>query len=252
MFFRADKSRNLIYVSYINCQAKIDLVRYNLSKLIPFFDKVYLIYSSQDENSLKFPENFLNLPQTNIILVPNSGYDFGKYRIGLSKVLGAPMEFTTVMNDSVSICKDLEPTFNYISGLIKKNYEYIGYVESLEKKNHFQSWMLTFGQDSARYFYEKTEESISDKQSVIDNYEVDLSFDMMSKFHSKSLYLIPKNVFYYQQVIDLVTNQSIPFIKNNSFQRAFRKPPFRLKKRDLLLCCPEDLRVILERYQKFA
>lgn len=222
------RSKNLVYVSYIDKPSKIDLVYYNLNILQKYFDKIVLVYSTYNDKPIT--KECLNLEDDQLILHPNEGYDFEKYKIGIKKFLDIPTIYTVIMNDSVSISSDLYNVFHSINNYFSEGYEYLGFVENQEIKTHFQSWFLVFSSKSLKYFHDNIKEILSNKQDVIDVYEVNLSSKMIKEFKSVSLFQFQRNPFYSQRMIDdLNRSNKLYFIKNNCFLEKFKQSPHNMK-----------------------
>lgn len=74
---------DLIYACHIKNNDWYKLINYNLSKIINYCKKIYIVYSISDNlNSELFEKNIL-YKNINFIKVKNEGYDFNKYKIGL-------------------------------------------------------------------------------------------------------------------------------------------------------------------------
>lgn len=233
-------SKNLVYVSYIDKPSKIDLLKYNLNFVKKYFDNIILVYSSYNDKPL--PKNFCNLKEDQIVLHSNEGYDFEKYKFGVKSFLNVPTKYTVIMNDSVTIASNLHNVFSSIDVYFDRGYEYLGFVENQEIKTHFQSWFLVFSLESLNYFYNYLKKPISDKQKVINEYEVNLSSKMIKEFKSMSLFESPHNPFYFQDVIDnLFKENKLFFVKNNSFHKKFKSKPHKMDlKKTLSYLTPES------------
>ena len=74
---------DLIVACHIKNDHWYKLINYNLSKIINYCKKIYIVYSISDNiNSKLFEKNIL-YKNINFIKVKNEGYDFKKYKIGL-------------------------------------------------------------------------------------------------------------------------------------------------------------------------
>ena len=219
--------KNLVYVSYIDKPSKVDLLKHNLNIVKKYFDNIILVYSSYNDKPLS--KNFCDLKEDEIALQPNVGYDFEKYKFGIRNFLNAPAKYTVVMNDSVTIASNLDGAFSLIDMFFDEGYEYLGFVENQEIKTHFQSWFLAFSPEPLNFFYNSLKKAISDKDEVINKYEVNLSSKMIKEFRSATLFESPHNPLYFQEVIDfLFKNNKLFFVKNNSFDEKFKAYPYRM------------------------
>ena len=228
-------------MSYIDKPSKIDLVEYNFNKIKSFFDNAVFVYSSYNEKPL--PRNFCGLSDENLILAPNDGYDFGKYKLGIQKFLDAPMSYTTIFNDSVSIVDTLDPIMLFIEERFSEGHEYVGFLKSEEIRDHFQSWLISFSKKALVYFYNNISKPINDKQEVINKYEVELSNRMIYLFRSAFYWRSNVNLFYFQHIIDKVIQRegTFPFLKNNSFKKEFTKEPHNIDRKKMINLCPLQL-----------
>lgn len=59
------------------------LINYNLSKIINYCKKKYIVYSISDNINSKLFEKNIQYKNVNFIKVENEGYDFKKYKTGL-------------------------------------------------------------------------------------------------------------------------------------------------------------------------
>lgn len=232
---------NLVYASYIDKPSKIELIEYNFNKIKSLFDNVVFVYSSYNEKPL--PQNFCGLNNENLILTPNDGYDFGKYRLGIQKFLEEPMSYTTIFNDSVSIVETLDPIMLFLEKKFSEGYEYVGFLKSKEIRDHFQSWFLSFSKNALLYFYDKISKPINNKQEVINQYEIGLSNQMIHHFKSSFYWSSNINPFYFQSAIDQVMQREkyFPFLKNNSFNKEFTKEPYSIDRKKMINFCPPQL-----------
>tara|TARA_B100002019_G_scaffold86192_1_gene74680 strand:- start:2940 stop:3674 length:735 start_codon:yes stop_codon:yes gene_type:complete len=233
--------KNLVYVSYIDKPSKIDLVEYNFNKIKSFFDNIVFVYSSYNEKPLS--RNFCGLSDENLIFAPNDGYDFGKYKLGIQKFLDSPMSYTTIFNDSVSIVGSLDSIMLFIEERFSEGHEYVGFLKSEEIRDHFQSWFINFSKNALIYFYKNISKPISDKQEVINKYEVELSNRMIYHFRSSFYWRSNANLFYYQHIIDKViqNENTFPFLKNNSFKKEFTKNPHNMDLNKMMKLCSSQL-----------
>jgi hypothetical protein len=233
--------KNLVYVSYIDKPSKIDLVEYNFNKIKSFFDNAVFVYSSYNKKPL--PRNFCGLSDENLILAPNDGYDFSKYKLGIQKFLDSPMSYTTIFNDSVSIVGPLDPIMLFIEKRFSEEYEYVGFLKSGEIRDHFQSWFLNFSEKALIYFYNNILKPVNDKREVINEYEVGLSNRMIYMFRSAFYWGSDANIFYHQSIIDelIRSKNTFPFLKNNSFKKEFTKEPHNIDRKKMMNLCPPQL-----------
>jgi hypothetical protein len=216
------KLKNLVYVSHLDSESKIPLVEYNLKQLTPFFEKTILVYSSTDPKNIFLKNGFCGLSADDINLIPNEGYDAGKYKFGLSKIDCSDGHYTALINDSVSIINSLTYIFLRLDSLLNQGFDYIGFLESEEYKRHYQSWFTVVNNKSADYYTTNVNTNLNKKRDVIHHNEVALSNQMIYNFNSCSLFKHTTNIFYKQPDVFLkYVLAGFPFVKNNAFDSRF-------------------------------
>lgn len=214
--------KTLVYASHLDSPLKIPLVEYNLQRLKTFFDKIILVYSSIDKENIFLPSGFCGLNQNQIFLIPNKGYDFGKYKFGLEKSISNSTSHAVIINDSVSVIQHPGQIFQKIDQLITEGFQNIGILSSNEIKTHYQSWCWILEKKAQDFCIKNINTKLQDKQEVIINNEVDISNQMILNFKSCSLFDSDTNIFYRDANLILKYIESgFPFIKNNAFDDSF-------------------------------
>lgn len=222
--------KDLVYVSHLDSKSKIPLVEYNLKQLRPFFEKIIIVYSSINSKNIFLKNGFCGLNEEEINLIPNKGYDFGKYKFGLEKINSSGDHHTAIINDSVSVIKSLNDIFSRINFLINQGFDYIGFLGSEEIKSHYQSWFWVLNNKAVDYFIKNVNIDLKTKRQIIRHNEVGISNQMISNFKSCSLFNHATNIFYRQpNVILRYISDGFPFIKNNIFDHRFLKRGKNLK-----------------------
>lgn len=211
---------NLIYVAYIDSNEKINLIEHNFNQLRPYFNKAIIVYSCVGDFSIS--EGFCGLNSDEIFLISNVDFDFGKYKYGLSKLQDDSTEYTTLVNDSVSLIQSPQVPMGKLNDLMDQGYEYIGMVASHEQRLHYQSWFLTFNKRAVSYFCNKLTNNLREKIHHVNYNEVNLSNQMIEQFKSSGLYEYHANIFYHLSVEHKqAIAEGFPFIKNNYFDDHF-------------------------------
>jgi hypothetical protein len=216
--------RILIYISYIDNPTKIRLVKHNIGILKKQFDKVILVYSSINETELTYTDNFCGIEAKDIHLVHNIGYDFKKMHTGLSEIIDSQFKYATVINDSVMIRGNINSYFLKVENLINEGNQFIGFIESMEKKRHYQSWFWVMTKEVARFIVDNISiipgNDFKGKLKQIDVNEVGISNDIIDKFKCSSLHgPYEHNPFYTDS--QFIIDPLIPFIKINTFDKEF-------------------------------
>lgn len=155
-------------------------VIYYLQKLSKIVDKIVFVSTSDLDESELAKLRSLNVQ---IILRENVGHDFYSYKIGLASI----QDLTRV--DKLILCNDscFGPLFelqNIYAKLINSSGDFWGISANSRPSLHLQSYFLIFSHqvvNSAAFndFWRKLA-IVSDKDSIVNNYEVGLSQCLLS------------------------------------------------------------------------
>jgi rhamnosyltransferase len=127
-----------------------------------------------------------------LVLVPNIGYDFYAWKIGITKFWDIIRKYDKLilLNSSV-----LGPMFNlgrFLSALDYLNKDLIGATENREKQYHIQSYFLYFSytlfNSTCFKTYWDNLYPLNDRELTINNYEVKLTQYFMDNGYSTESY----------------------------------------------------------------
>lgn len=146
--------------------------------LLPYFDDHLFVYAGvglSESEVQYFKEKDVKLLQ-----VENHGYDFGMYQKVFRNIGKHKYNRVGLTNDSVLLCGDLNPFFNWEK---KCKGKAIGMIDSHELKYHLQSYFLILKDRSIPILYQFLDSLIlsSDKQAIIDQGEIKLSRLLIKK-----------------------------------------------------------------------
>ena len=114
---------DLILACHVKNNNWYKLINHNLSKIIDYCSSIYVVYSISDNvDSIFFEENIIN-KNVNFIKVKNEGYDFKKYKVGLS-FLNAT--FNPDWNVYINRYPDLQAVFGDNTIEAEKHWNYYG------------------------------------------------------------------------------------------------------------------------------
>jgi hypothetical protein len=206
--FQKPSNNILIMACHIKKQFGNEVVLNNLKQVLNrTFKLVIIVYSV--ENGAVFKENLdIGVPVVYIKDTENIFYDFYKYKLAYDyiKKNNISFDWVFVMNDSIIITKNVNTIVNNI---INSNEDYIGILESNNhifennpRKYHYQSWWLNFRPNAFDYWYNRINFNNSHSlkgydhynditigvKNIINDFEINLSNDMINKFKSKAIY----------------------------------------------------------------
>lgn len=220
----------IIYASHIENEDKILLIQKNMEYLKLCVDLIYIIYSIKEQD-IKLKNKLIDIYDDNsvrLFYVENSGYDFWKYKQGIELINSLERDYTILMNDSITITRQVDELFNTINdNVINNNIEYLGLLESTERIKHYQSWFWVLTPKVLEYFDKNILKiKYENKDDNIKYYELRGSNALIKLFKSKSLYNfdVKKNIFYHhpEKYIEALQD-GFPIIKNNLFSKKFMK-----------------------------
>lgn len=100
---------DLILACHVKNNNWYKLINHNLSKIVDYCNNIYIVYSISDNNiDSNLFEKQIVYKNVILIKVENEGYDFKKYKIGLSSMI---LSSNSVWNDYLNRYPDLKTAF---------------------------------------------------------------------------------------------------------------------------------------------
>ena len=191
----------LVIACHIKKEYSSDIISNNL-KMIgnENINLIIIVYST--EKGVKFNENIVtDVPIIYIHDKQNKYYDFYKYKLAYDYIKNNDLTFNWIFvtNDSIIISSNVSWIINKI---ITSDKDYIGILEVSEKiyedqpyKRHYQSWWLNFKPNAFEYWINhiKFDKSHFDVSNIINDYEINLSNNMINSFNTISLFPLTTN-----------------------------------------------------------
>jgi rhamnosyltransferase len=173
-------SKRALIVAHYNKLGKVRNDTIELLNTAQYYFKHIIFVSTNLDNSeiSKFPD-FVTLN-----IRENIGYDFYSYRLGIEMLQINTNEWElldsiTILNTSFTVINSKFFLESYLNNEKKYNDGILGLITSYEIATHLQSYLLTFSKqlinDSRFIEWWKKMEPISNRQEVINNYEIGLS-----------------------------------------------------------------------------
>ena len=187
-----------------------------------FSEVVYLHSNLLDNNSeIFFKENVINA-----ILLPNEGFDFGKWQQALTSINLFEYDQLCLVNDSCILFASLSHLIEWFS---KSKLDFGGLTKSEYQKEHIQSYFLLFNKntfnDLVNYF--KNTKTSNDIKQVISDFEIGLSQYLISKNFTYDSFLTNdgyKGEFApYYQCVNFHIETGTPMIKKKILFSSYRK-----------------------------
>ena len=240
-FYNMQYALKKIYISYashINNYNDLSLLEHSLYILSKNCKMIVLTYSinssltkSKITNALKnLKEKIGNFK---FFKIENIGYDFKKHYHSISKFIKLGLinkdNYVIIMNDSVIPINSitLNRDFCKIASLMVMGFEFVGFLASKERKEHYQSWLWSCDFNTTKWIMENIEnKNYSNKEEIINHIEIELSNKLMGKKRCLALYDFKTkyNIFYYEpNLLIEALDSGFPFIKKNYFSTEFRK-----------------------------
>ena len=241
--FSSNQNNILIIASHIKSKYGTDIINNNLKMMVDNevngVNLIIFVYSLEENATFNQNElNNYNIPLVCIHDTENKLYDFYKYKLAYEYIKKNNIKFNWVFvtNDSIIITQNVSWIINDI---LSSSYDYIGILEVNAKifekntsKKHYQSWWLNFKSNAFDYWYNNIKfnnthlikeydyhnDITIGVKNIINDFEVDLSNDMIKKFKSKAIFPITKN---YQENLfvndklfyDYYHNKNFKFVK---------------------------------------
>jgi len=213
----------LIIASHIKPKYGLNIINNNLKMAVNNevnevnkVNLIIIVYSLEDDTT-NFNQNELNhynIPLVCIHDTQNKFYDFYKYKLAYEYIKKNNIKFNWVFvtNDSIITTQNVSWIFDEV--LSSNSYDYIGILEVNTKifeqnnnKKHYQSWWLNFKNNAFDYwynninfndkhlikYYDKHNDITIGIKNIINDFEVDLSNDMIQKFKSKAIFPLTIN-----------------------------------------------------------
>lgn len=180
----------LLYAHYNKNDAIADYVMYMIKKLQDVGIDIIFLSSSdvRDATAKKRLSQYVN----EFILVPNIGYDFYLWKIGISEFWDIFPRYNKLilLNSSV-----LGPMFRFNKFLNALDYlkkDLVGATDNYEKQYHLQSYFLYFSHNlfSSPIFktYWENLAAVNDREEVINRYEVKMTQYFLDNGYSTGSY----------------------------------------------------------------
>jgi len=216
----------LVMACHIKKEYSTDIINNNLQMIgNDGINLIIVVYST--EKGVKFNKDLVtNVPIVYIHDNENKYYDFYKYKLAYNyiKKNNLTFDWVFVTNDSIIISNNVSWM---LPKIINSGKDYIGILEVSEKiypdnpyKRHYQSWWLNFKPNAFEYWMNniKFNKSYKEISNIINDYEIDLSNDMINKFNSTSLFPLTTqfdgNIFLNDEMYyDYFYNKNFKFVK---------------------------------------
>jgi len=238
----------LVIASHIKQKYGNQIINNNLKMICDNNDKINLIIIvySNDKDTLvdTSMKTYKGIQIVYIEDQENKFYDFYKYKLAYSYIKQNNLEFNWVLvtNDSIIITEDVSWIVDEITRSNKCTY--IGILGSngriFEKNNikkHYQSWWLNFKPGAFEYWnnhinfndshsikdYDHFNDSTIGVKNIINDFEVDLSNEMINKFDNKVIFDVngyEGSLFWNDQLYyDYYNNKNFKFIKMKKIRK---------------------------------
>ena len=186
---------------------------------------IIIVYST--ERGVQFKKDLVtDIPIVYIHDTQNKYYDFYKYKLAYHYIKKNDITFNWIFvtNDSIIISSNVSWM---LPKIINSGKDYVGILEVNEKifsdqsyKKHYQSWWLNFRPNAFEYWINhiKFDKSHLDVSNIINDYEINLSNDMINLFNSTSLFPLTTdfegNIFVDDSMYyDYFYNRNFKFVK---------------------------------------
>lgn len=230
----------LIISTHISNDLDIYFLQNNLNKITSTCVDIYIYYSGIINDDFKTANNKCIFKE-----VENKNLDFGKYFKAYHDLINN-YDYFILLNDSIIILE----TFNdYIDFCIKhRNNDLIGYLESLEKKLHYQSWCYFLSKNGFNILYEKFNNKSAHYIEL--NYPKEI-FKKKVFFNA----INTNNIFFNYDIYMLFYNKGFRILKKKQIIKQISKVNYKKYGSDIYLTnitiqeLPEDFNLTL--YKKY-
>jgi hypothetical protein len=192
----------LVIACHIKKQYSTNIINNNLQMIGNVgINLIIVVYST--EQDVEFNKDVhTTVPIVYIHDTENKYYDFYKYKLAYNYIKKNDITFNWIFvtNDSIIISDNVSWM---LPKIINSGKDYVGILEvkdtifgnSIPAKQHYQSWWLNFKPNAFEYWMDniKFDKSHLDVLNIINDYEVNLSNDMINKFNSTSLFPLTNN-----------------------------------------------------------
>jgi hypothetical protein len=225
-FFKSKFIGNILVMAcHIKNEYLTDIINNNLQMIGNGIDLIIVVYSTEKDVNFK-KDLVTTVPIVYIHDTQNKYYDFYKYKLAYNYIKNNNITFDWIFvtNDSIIISNNVSWI---LPKIINSGKDYVGVLEVSEKifddqlyKKHYQSWWLNFRPNAFEYWINhiKFNKSHLDISNIINDYEINLSNDMINKFNSTSLFPLTTqfngNIFLNDQMYyDYFFNRNFKFVK---------------------------------------
>lgn len=223
---------DLILACHVRNNYWYNLINYNLSKIINYCNKIYIVYSISDNIDSELFEKNILFKNVNFIKVENDGYDFKKYKTGLlslnDKAEGRICNSDTnksviLMNDSFIFSRKIDDIMNKIKERINNKVKFIGLSRSNVYKQHFQSyfWVLNYNLIPilCDLMTEDRLDTSKGSHNIITKCEIELSNLFINRYKSYFFYHTNSSNLLLDSLMKLL-NYGYPIIKLQCLKRV--------------------------------
>jgi hypothetical protein len=232
--FYENMSKCCIYASHIKNHNQINIINYNIKKIINNVNLLIFVYSSDIEFNIN---DIANNPNILFYNIENIGLDFSKYVFGLNILNNNNMIFSwyLLINDSILFSRNIDDIFNSINYL---NYnQMISIIDSNEVMLHYQSFFWILQKNICDKLIEKYRlfvqtNDMNNKEKIIEHFEIQFSNDIIN--NEITLPLFKYGSFNLNYIYKGVNPNFIPLLKQFIIDTGF--PILKVK----LITC-EDL-----------
>jgi hypothetical protein len=216
----------LVMACHIKKEYSTDIINNNLQMIgNGNINLIIIVYST--ERGVKFKKDLVTtIPIVYIHDTQNKYYDFYKYKLAYNYIKKNDITFNWIFvtNDSIIISSNVSWM---LPKIINSGKDYLGILEVSEKifpdepyKKHYQSWWLNFKPNAFEYWINhiKFDKSHLNVDNIINDYEINLSNDMINSFNSTSLFPLTTefegNIFLDDSMYyDYFYNRNFKFVK---------------------------------------
>lgn len=198
----------LIYKTHINNDYNIKVNINNFKQIsLNYFDIIIIVYSGVKDYKIDLVHNNIIYIYDNI----NIGLDFGKEKLAYEYIIknNIDNDIIYLINDSIIITKNIDNLIINIFNKIKY-CSFVGLVNNKQINEHFQSWFLVFRKNCFKYRYENLNLLTLNKNSLINEYEINLSIKIT-------------NIFEYNYIFNVINDKNIMYDLDNEYLTFYIK-----------------------------